>query len=190
MKANYSVKRLFSMIKEEQIAFIDMTDTKPAGRKSRRRSVNRTMSKIRELHEELNRALYTHATERPKIQAPESAFNIMLPFLNGLEHEELWVMVLDTRHRVQNLVKLYQGTVNCSNTRTAEIFRQAIIDNSPAIIIAHNHPSGDPAPSPDDIATTRSIIQAGELLDIQVLDHIIIAGGRHVSLKERGLGFN
>jgi DNA repair protein RadC len=175
---------------ENQFSFIDMTDPKPAGRKARRRSVDRTMSRIRELHEELNRALYTHATERPLVQSPESAFHVIQPFLDGLDHEELWVIVMDTRKRIQNLVKLYQGTVNCSNTRIAEIFRQAIIDNAPAIIIAHNHPSGDPSPSPDDIAVTREIVLAGSNLDVQVLDHIIVAGGKFVSLKERGLGFN
>jgi DNA repair protein RadC len=65
----------------------------------------------------------------------------------------------------------------------------AILDNSPAIIIAHNHPSGDTTPSPDDVAVTRALVEAGKLLDIEILDHLILAGGRFISLKERGLGF-
>jgi DNA repair protein RadC len=69
------------------------------------------------------------------------------------------------------------------------LFKPAIRENAAAIIVVHNHPSGDPAPSPDDIAITRAIIQAGNLLDIQVLDHLIIGQGRFVSLNRRGLGF-
>jgi DNA repair protein RadC len=88
-----------------------------------------------------------------------------------------------------NLVKLYQGSVNSSQVRVGEVFRQAVIDNSSGIIVAHNHPSGDNTPSPDDVAVTRAIVQAGKLLDIEVLDHLVISKGHFVSLKERGLGF-
>jgi len=88
-----------------------------------------------------------------------------------------------------HLVKLYQGSVNSSQVRVGEVYRQAIIDNSSSIIIAHNHPSGDPTPSPDDVVVTKAILQAGKLLDIDLLDHLILSNGRFVSLKERGLGF-
>jgi DNA repair protein RadC len=71
----------------------------------------------------------------------------------------------------------------------AEVFRQAITDNAPSIMVAHNHPSTDPTPSPDDVAVTRAIVQAGKILDIDVLDHIVVCSERFVSLKERGLGF-
>ena len=98
-------------------------------------------------------------------------------------------MNLDTRNRLMHLVKLYQGSVNTSQVRVAEVFRQAIADNAPSILLAHNHPSGDPTPSPDDVAVTRSICQAGKLLDIDLLDHLIVTRDRYVSLKERGLGF-
>jgi len=101
----------------------------------------------------------------------------------------MWVVNLDTRNRVMSFVGLYNGSVNSSQVRVCEVFRQAIVDNSPAIIVAHNHPSGDPTPSPEDVSVTRSILQAGKLLDIDLLDHLVIAGGRYVSLKERGLGF-
>ena len=173
-----------------QPLLIDVTDHKPAGRLARRRSVDRTMAKIRSLHEELNKALYTHPTERPQIKKPETAVEILSHFLTGLDHEEFWILNLDTRNRVSHCVKLYVGTANMSNVRVSEVFRQAIIDNSPSIILGHNHPSGDPYPSPEDIAVTRGIVQAGQLLDIDVLDHIIIGEpGKFVSLKERGLGF-
>ncbi|RPJ43835.1 MAG: hypothetical protein EHM21_10965, partial [Chloroflexi bacterium] len=78
---------------------------------------------------------------------------------------------------------------NASTVRVAEVFKPAITRNAAGIIILHNHPSGDPSPSPEDVALTRSIVQAGKLLDIDVIDHLIIGQNRWVSLKERGLGF-
>ena len=174
----------------DQIPIFDMTSTiKPTGVKARKRKVDKTLAEIRKLHDELNGELYAHPTERPTIHNPNDAYKILQAFLGLLDHEELWVVCLDTRNRVMSLTKLYQGSVNSSQVRIGEVFRQAIIDNSPAIMIAHNHPSSDPNPSPDDIAVTRSLVQAGKLLDIDVLDHIVLGRDRFVSLKERGLGF-
>lgn len=173
-----------------QLPFFDLTtNVQPSGVKSRKRKVARTLSAIRKLHEELNADLYTHPTERPAIHSPADAFHLLVPFIGMLDHEELWVLNLDVRNRVMNLTKLYVGSVNMSQVRVGEVFRQAICDNSPAMIVAHNHPSGDPSPSPDDVSVTRALVQAGRLLDIEVLDHLIVASGRYVSLKERGLGF-
>jgi DNA repair protein RadC len=156
----------------------------------RKKQVDQTFSKIRQLHEELNAQLISKPTERPVIHSPEDAVKILDCFIGALDHEELWVINLDTRNRVMSLVELYKGSVNSSQVRIAEVFRQAIIDNSPAILVAHNHPSGDVTPSPEDVAVTRAISQAGKLLDIQVLDHVVISRGKHTSLKERGLGFS
>ena len=174
-----------------QIPFpiLDQINNAPKASKHQRRSVDRTLCKVRQLHEELNHLLYTRHQERPTIHSPKDAYDLVQPFLEPLDHEELWVAVLDTRNRVMGLVALYKGSVNSSQVRVAEVFRQAIIENAPAIILAHNHPSGDPAPSPDDVALTRCIKEAAELLDIQLLDHIVVGLGRFVSLKERGLGF-
>ena len=173
-----------------QLPIFDLTTSiNPSGIKSRKRKVEKTLSEIRKLHEDLNSELYSHPTERPVIHSPADAFNILVPFLGMLAHEEMWIINLDTRNRVMSLTKLYQGSVNMSQVRIGEVFRQAICENSPSIVVAHNHPSGDPSPSPDDISVTRAIVQAGKLLDIDVLDHIVVANGRFVSLKERGLGF-
>ena len=91
---------------------------------------------------------------------------------------------------MQKLVQLYKGTVSTANVRVAEVFRIPIIENSRSILIAHNHPSGDPTPSPEDVNVTHAIVKAGKLLEIEVLDHLVIGSGeRWVSLKERGLGF-
>jgi|GEM_PF-1544187 len=157
----------------------------------RKKKVNETLARLRQLHDELNAQLYTHPTERPSIHSPSDAAGILEYFIGGLDHEELWVINLDTRNRVMQLVQLYKGSVNSSQVRIAEVFRQAIVDNAPAIIVAHNHPSGEPSPSPDDVAVTKAILQAGKMLDIELLDHLVIStGGKYVSLKERGLGFS
>ncbi len=99
------------------------------------------------------------------------AFTILQYFLAHLDHEEMWVMVLDTRNRVKSLVQLYKGSVNASQIRVSEVFRQAVQENAPTILLAHNHPSNDPTPSAGDIAVTRAIMMAGKLLDIDVVDH-------------------
>ena len=84
---------------------------------------------------------------------------------------------------------IYRGTLNAANMRVGEVFRDAVRHNCASIIICHNHPSGDPSPSADDVLVTKELIKAGKLLDIETLDHLIIAHNRYVSLKERGLGF-
>ena len=97
--------------------------------------------------------------------------------------------MLDTRNHVLGTPTVYQGSLNTSVVRIGELFRYALKANAAAFIVVHNHPSGDPAPSPEDVHVTRQLVEAGDLLDIAVLDHIIIGRQRFVSLKERGLGF-
>lgn len=140
---------------------------------------------------ELGRRLVLESPEeRPAIHTPAEAAELVQYEMSALEQEELKVLLLDTRNRVLHIESVYRGSVNSSQVRVAEIFKAAIRRNATNIIVIHNHPSGDPTPSPDDIAITRAIIQAGDLLDVKLLDHIIIGGGRFVSLKERGLGFS
>ncbi len=127
--------------------------------------------------------------ERPAIHSPADAAALVLPEMSTLEQEHLRVMLLDTRNRVLEIVEIYQGNLNSAQVRVCEVFRPAIRRNAAALIVVHNHPSGVVDPSPDDVAVTRAIVQAGKLLDIQALDHLIVAGGRFVSLKERNLGF-
>lgn len=150
------------------------------------------MRKVRALHEELNQALYTaKVKDKPVINSPADAFTILQPFIGNLQHEELWVVLLNTRNHVMELVRLYQGSTNSSQVRVGEVFRAAIARGGvSAVIIAHNHPSNDPTPSSDDVTVTRAIVQAGNLLDVEVLDHLVVCTDRYVSLKERGLGFS
>jgi DNA repair protein RadC len=123
------------------------------------------------------------------INSPKDAADILYPIIGHRDQEHMVVIVLNTRNRVLDVVEVYRGSVNSAQVRVAELFRPAIRRNAPAIILGHNHPSADVSPSPDDIAVTRAIVEAGKLLDTQVLDHLIVSAANFVSLKSRNLGF-
>ncbi|MCJ7737494.1 MAG: DNA repair protein RadC [Anaerolineae bacterium] len=127
--------------------------------------------------------------ERWQIRAPSDAAHILMPMLSHQIQEHLIVMVLDTRNRVIHQQTLYVGTRNTSLCRIAEVFGVAMQHNAAGIMIAHNHPSGDPNPSPEDVALTRRLVEAGKLMEIAVLDHLVIGHNTYVSLHERNLGF-
>ena len=128
--------------------------------------------------------------ERPTISSPADAANLLMYQLAPLDQEYLYVILLDTRNRLMGRpMEIYHGSLNTSLIRVGEVFREAVKVNAAGVIVVHNHPSGDPSPSPEDVAVTRAIVQAGKLLDVEVLDHLVIGRQRFVSLKERGLGF-
>ena len=127
------------------------------------------------------------AIERTQINSPADIADMVRHEMQLLEKEELWVLNLDRRNRVMELSKMYKGSVSSSQVRIGEVFKPAICIDASAIVPVHNHPSGDPFPSPDDVALTRALVQAGKLLNIDVLDHLIIGANNWVSLKERGL---
>jgi DNA repair protein RadC len=137
-----------------------------------------------------NRLRLASPEENPAIHSPADAAALVQFEMSALEQEELRVILLDTRNHILDTVSVYRGSLNTSQVRVGELFKAAIRRNAAAIIVVHNHPSGDPTPSPDDIAVTRAIIQAGKLLDVSVLDHLVIGLGRFVSLKERGVEFS
>jgi DNA repair protein RadC len=136
------------------------------------------------------RTLMAQAEEKPRVTSPADAANLLMFEMMNLEQEHLRVILLDTRNRVLATPTIYVGSLNSSVVRIGELFKAAIRDNAAAVIVAHNHPSSDPSPSPEDIHVTRQMVKAGKLLDVSVLDHIIIGRHRWVSLKERGLGFD
>jgi DNA repair protein RadC len=139
---------------------------------------------------ELGRRLSVESpAARPQIGNPADVFNLVGLEMGALAQEQLRVLCLDTKNHVVHQQTVYQGTVNSSVVRAAEVFRPAVTRNSPALVVVHNHPSGDPTPSPEDVRTTEQLRQAGEVLDVELLDHLVIGHGRFVSLKERGLGF-
>jgi DNA repair protein RadC len=127
--------------------------------------------------------------ELPTIQSPEDAAAIVQYEMGALEREHLRALLLDTRNRVIKISEIYKGSLNSSVIRVGEVFRDAVRINAASIIVVHNHPSGDPTPSPEDVAVTRAIIEAGDLLNIEVLDHLVIGKQSFVSMKAKGLGF-
>ena len=135
---------------------------------------------------ELGRRLGMQANnEKYQIKSPQDAANLVMPEMLYLDHEQMRILILDTKNQVIENISRYQGTVNSSVLRAAEIFRPAIIRNCPGIIVCHNHPSGDPTPSPEDISVTEQLVEAGKVLDIELVDHIVIGNQRFVSLKEQ-----
>lgn len=129
-------------------------------------------------------------TPREQIKSPADVAALLMLEMSHLDQEELRVINLDTKNRIQRITTVYRGSVNSAQVRIAEIFKDAVRLNSAAIIIVHSHPSGDPSPSPEDILVTRQIVEAGKLLDAEVLDHVVIGAGKWVSMRGRGLGFS
>ena len=140
---------------------------------------------------ELGRRIASLAPEeKAQISCPQDAANLVSAEMARMVQEHLVVLLLNARNQVVARRTIYIGTVNSSAVRPAEVLRPAIRKNAPSIIVVHNHPSGDPTPSPEDVNVTRDLIAAGKLLDIELLDHLVIGeGGRFVSLKEKRLGF-
>jgi DNA repair protein RadC len=128
--------------------------------------------------------------DRPQVRSPQDIANLVQGEMSALGQEHLKVMLLNTKNHVIGFHEVCRGNLNSAATRIGEIFREAIRHNSASLVMIHNHPSGDPTPSPDDVALTREVARAGALLDIDVLDHVVIGRPGFVSLKERGLGFD
>ncbi|MEJ2485950.1 MAG: DNA repair protein RadC [Anaerolineales bacterium] len=139
---------------------------------------------------ELGRRLTLEAPEeRMAISSPDDAADLVRYEMQALEKEHLRVILLDTRNHVIEINEVYRGSLNSSVVRVGEVFTPAVRRNAASLIVVHNHPSGDPSPSPEDISITKELVKAGKILLIEVLDHLIIGQGRYISLKEKGLGF-
>ena len=125
--------------------------------------------------------------DRPSISTAQDVYDILGPEMSQLAQEQLRVLLLDTKNNVVGQRVIYQGNVSSSIVRAAEVLRPAVVEAVPSIAIAHNHPSGSADPSPEDVAITRKLKQAADLLDIELVDHVVIGRGRFVSLREKGL---
>jgi DNA repair protein RadC len=135
------------------------------------------------------RMLLAPSEERLVVRSVTDAAPLLMAEMGHLEQEHFRVLYLDTRNRLLDSETLYVGSLNTNHVRVGEVFRGAIKRNCAAIIVAHNHPSTDPSPSPEDVEVTRQLIAAGDLVGIELLDHLIIGDHqRFVSLRERGLG--
>jgi DNA repair protein RadC len=126
---------------------------------------------------------------RPIIKSAEDVSDLMCDEMSLFDQEVVRVLVLDTRNHLLGTYDVYRGSVHSAHIRIAELLRDPIRANGSAMIVVHSHPSGDPSPSAADISMTKMLVEAGKLMDIDVLDHMIMAGGKHVSLRERKLGF-
>ncbi len=135
------------------------------------------------------RVVSAQPEQRPIIRSSDDVYALIRGEMADLEQEHLKVVLLTARNQVVAVRDVYRGNAHSAVVRVAEVFRDAIRENCPAVVIAHNHPSGDPSPSADDAAMTRQIADAGRLLNIDVLDHLVVARGGYVSLRERGIGF-
>jgi DNA repair protein RadC len=135
------------------------------------------------------RLISAQPEERATVRSPQDVGNLLLAEMGLLEQEHLRVLLLNSKNQVLAMPEVYKGSVNTAQVRISELFRDAIREGCPALIVVHNHPSGDPAPSRDDVDLTSQLIEAGKLLNIDVLDHIIIARQGLVSLRDKGLGF-
>jgi DNA repair protein RadC len=126
---------------------------------------------------------------RWSVRAPRDVADRLLPQMAALEREELRVLLLNTKNCVVRETTVYVGNVSAAIVRVAELFRDAVRIHAAGLILVHNHPSGDPEPSADDLHLTAEAVAAGRLLDVAVLDHVIVARDGHVSLRDRGVTF-
>jgi DNA repair protein RadC len=126
-------------------------------------------------------------SERPQIRVPAEAARVIKEYIGDSDREQFVLAMLTVRHRVIGLHTVSVGCLTSSVVHPREVFKPAILAAAAAIVLGHNHPSGDPEPSAEDVAITRRLSSAGALLGIEVLDHVIVGEIRHVSLKDRGV---
>jgi DNA repair protein RadC len=124
--------------------------------------------------------------DRPEVTSPEAAADLLVPPLRGRDRERCVTALLDTKHRLLDIVTVSVGSIDHTFMAPREVFRDALLANASALVLAHNHPSGDPEPSRDDELVTRRLVRAGELVGVEVLDHLVVGGDRWVSLARRG----
>jgi DNA repair protein RadC len=138
---------------------------------------------------EMGRRLQMEAAgEKVCVRSPANAAALLIPAIGHMEQEHFVVLFLDTRNQVLAQETLYKGSLNSTCVRACEVFREAIRRNCAAILVGHNHPSGDVSPSPEDVALTRRLAEAGRTLDVDLIDHLVVSASRFLSMRERGLG--
>jgi DNA repair protein RadC len=130
-----------------------------------------------------------NADDRPLVRTPDDIANLVMAEMSLLQQEHVRVMLLDAKNRLLSMQTVYVGSVHTAHVRIAELLSDAVRIRAAAIVVLHNHPSGDPTPSPADVTLTRGIFEASRLLGIDLLDHVIIGGGRYVSMHALKAGF-
>ena len=136
----------------------------------------------------LTRSGHIRLSERPQIRSSSDAASIARKHLDHCDREQIVTLLLDAKCRLIGMNIVSVGDLNTSIVHPREVFKAAILANASSLILAHNHPSGDPTPSPEDVAVSRRVYEAGRIVGIDVMDHLVIGDcGRFTSLKERGL---
>ena len=125
--------------------------------------------------------------DRPQVTSPEAGVEVLAPLFFGLDREQCVALLLDTKHRLLTTATVSIGSVDHTFMGAREIYRDALLANASALVVAHNHPSGDPEPSSDDEAVTRHLARAGKMIGVELLDHLVFGGERWVSLARRGV---
>jgi DNA repair protein RadC len=134
------------------------------------------------------RAAAWTSRERPVVSTPEDVVHLCEPQLRGADREHFWCLVLNTKNQLLKTVEVSIGSLNASIVHPRELFKEAVRLSAASVVVVHNHPSGDPTPSSADVALTRRLMKAGDVLGIEVLDHVVISeGGDHTSLRDMGL---
>ena len=123
------------------------------------------------------------------VNGAEDVAGLLMLHMSDLDQEQLRLVLLNTKNDVLDMPVVYTGGLRTAVVRVAEVFREPIRQSASGVIVAHNHPSGDPTPSPEDVRLTTELVRVGKMLDIDVLDHLILGRGRWVSLRSKGLGF-
>jgi DNA repair protein RadC len=122
------------------------------------------------------------------VSSPEDVVALCGPQMRGLDKEHFWALALNTKNRLVRTIEVSVGSLNASIVHPRELFREAVRASAASVIVVHNHPSGDPQPSGADIQLTRRLVRAGDVLGVEVLDHVIVGdGGLHVSMRDHGL---
>ena len=132
------------------------------------------------------RTLAPHPRARLQLRSPREAAAFLMPSFGCRAVEQFGVVLLDTKHRVLRTAIIAVGTLNTASIEPRDVFREAAVGNAAAIVLFHNHPSGDPSPSPDDVELTRRLVSAGVLMGIDVVDHVVLGDAKYCSFKETG----
>lgn len=136
---------------------------------------------------ELGRRITSASASRTCVRSPEDVSALVMEEMRYLDREQFRIVLLDAKNHVLGVKTVSVGSLSSSIVHPREIFKEAIARSSAAIILVHNHPSGDPTPSQEDLEVTRRLVEAGRLLGIEVLDHIVVGDNRYVSFKEKGI---
>lgn len=136
---------------------------------------------------ELGKRLLSEKAQEQTFNSAETVYNYFFPKLNGLKKEVFITALLDTKLKLIKEVKVSEGTLNQSLIHPREVFKEAVQESAYAVVLIHNHPSGDPTPSKQDIEITKKLKKASEYLEIPIIDHVIIGSGKYFSMKENGM---